>query len=67
MLFGEQVIETYEESTRSHLGLTYKGKTAVGQWTRSEVEIGRELPKPKPLFKKLDEAVVEEELSRLGS
>ncbi|MEM7333712.1 MAG: methionine--tRNA ligase [Chloroflexota bacterium] len=66
-LFGEQVIETYAESARSHLGLTYKGETAVGQWQRVDIEIGRELPKPKPLFKKLDETVVEEELARLGN
>ena len=66
-LFGEQLIETYEEETRSHLGLTYRGETAVGQWSRAEIEIGRELPKPKPLFKKLDKSVVEEELARLGN
>ncbi|MCB9007949.1 MAG: methionine--tRNA ligase [Ardenticatenaceae bacterium] len=66
MLFGEQVVETYAESSKTHRGLTYKGETAVGQWSRTEIPIGRILPKPQPLFKKLDQAVVEDELARLG-
>ncbi len=64
-LFGQQVIETYFEEKRSHIGLTYDGKTAVGQWARSEIPVGRQLPKPMPLFKKLDATVAEEELARL--
>lgn len=66
-LFGEQAVETYTEQTRDHIGLTYKGETAVGAWRRAEIEIGRELPKPKPLFKKLDDSVIEDELARLGT
>lgn len=66
-LFGEQRVETYEEENGSHLGLTYDGETAVGTWQRTEIEPGRQLPKPKPLFKKLDESVAEEELARLGA
>ena len=65
-LFGEQVVEEYAESSRNHIGLTYRGETAVGQWTRTEIPVGRALPKPKPLFKKLDASVVEDELARLG-
>ncbi|WP_420628575.1 methionine--tRNA ligase [Candidatus Leptofilum sp.] len=65
-LFGEQMVQEYAESSRSHTALTYNGDTAVGQWTRTEIPVGRRLPKPKPLFKKLDAAVVEDELSRLG-
>ncbi len=64
-LFGTQQRETYEESTRSHVGLTYDGKTAVGEWTRSIIPVGRQLPKPKPLFKRLETAVVQEEMDRL--
>lgn len=66
-LFGEQVVETYTESTRSHIGLTYKGETAVGSWQRTPIETGRPLPKPQPLFKKLEPSVAEEELGRLDS
>lgn len=65
-LFGEQKVETYEEATKSHVALTYDGETAVGRWQREEIPAGRQLPKPQPLFKKLDESVAEEELARLG-
>ena len=64
-LFGAQKVKTYQESTRSHVALTYAGETAVGAWTRVEIPTGRQLPKPKPLFKQLDESIVETELSRL--
>jgi hypothetical protein len=37
-----------------------------GSWAPSALEPGRELPKPKPLFKKLDPGqVVAEELARM--
>ncbi|HUM71788.1 MAG TPA: class I tRNA ligase family protein, partial [Chloroflexota bacterium] len=65
-LFGEQVTQTYQEKTRSHVGLTYVGGTAVGQWSRNDIPVGRPLPKPQPLFKKLDPTVAQEELQRLG-
>ena len=66
-LFGEQIVENYQESTRSHIALTYNGTTAVGLWQRTEIPVGRQLPKPKPLFKRLETAVAQDELSRLGS
>jgi methionyl-tRNA synthetase len=65
-LFGEQKVETYQESERDHIALTYDPAGAVGSWQRVEVEVGRHLPKPGPLFKKLDQSVVEDELARLG-
>ena len=65
-LFGEQAVETYAESSRDHIGLTYKPENGNGRWLRTELSIGQQLPKPKPLFKKLDQSVVEDELSRLG-
>ncbi|MCA9898501.1 MAG: methionine--tRNA ligase [Ardenticatenaceae bacterium] len=65
-LFGEQVVEEYAESSKVHLGLTYKGETAVGHWSRTDIPVGRSLPAPQPLFKKLDPSVVEDELGRLG-
>jgi methionyl-tRNA synthetase len=64
-LFGEQLIETYQESTRSHIGLTYDGSQAVGTWLRLPVPVGRQLPKPQPLFKRLEPAVADEELALL--
>ena len=65
-LFGTQKVETYQEETRSHMGVTYDGTTAIGTWQRVEIPVGRQLPKPKPLFKKLDESVVADEFARLG-
>ncbi len=66
-IFGNQVIAEYEEPSRKHVALTYDPSPAVGKWERSEIPIGRELPKPQPLFKKLDQSVVEDELGRLGN
>ena len=64
-LFGQQLVETYVESEKSHVGLTYDGKTAVGTWQSTPIPAGRVLPKPKPLFKKLDDSTAQEELARL--
>ncbi len=65
-LFGEQVVETYQETESSHLGLTYNGEAAVGSWERTVIPEGRQLPKPKPLFKRLDPEIADIELARLG-
>jgi methionyl-tRNA synthetase len=66
-LFGRQKVETFSEASRDHVALTYDGSTAVGIWQRAEIESGRQLPQPSPLFKKLEPGVADEELSRLGS
>jgi methionyl-tRNA synthetase len=65
-LFGQQKVETFSEASRHHLALTYDGSTSVGTWQRTEIESGRQLPQPRPLFKKLEPGVADEELSRLG-
>lgn len=65
-IFGEQKVETYQEERRSHVALTYDGRAAVGVWRRQELPVGRILPQPRPLFKKLDPTLAEEELDRLG-
>jgi methionyl-tRNA synthetase len=65
-LFGQQRLQTVEESSRTHVALTYDGTEAAGAWGRLEVPPGRQLPKPRPLFKKLEESVADEELARLG-
>jgi len=64
-LFGRQVVETYQEEKNSHIGLTYDGSLAIGEWRSSQIPAGRQLPKPWPLFKKLDPSVAEEEVDRL--
>ncbi len=65
-LFGRPVIKEYKENTRDHVALTYDGSEAIGQWERIEIPVGRKLPKPSPLFRKLDPSVADEELARLG-
>jgi len=65
-LFGESVVRDLDEATRSHLALTYDGASAVGRWERFIVPAGRRLPPPRPLFKKLEPELIEQELARLG-
>ena len=66
-LFGEQRIETYQEETRAHSALVYEGAGAIGRWAPSELPGGQSLAKPKPLYKKLDDDIVELERARLGT
>jgi methionyl-tRNA synthetase len=65
-LFGTQKIVTYQETTRAHDALTYDPAGATGQWSPSDLQPGQALREPAPLFKKLDEQVIEEERARLG-
>jgi methionyl-tRNA synthetase len=64
---GRQYIGTFEEETRAHQALCYDGSAMVGRWEPSQLPPGQALLKPKPLFKKLDRKVVEEELARMGA
>ncbi|MCL7454409.1 MAG: class I tRNA ligase family protein [Anaerolineae bacterium] len=65
-LLGTLSVETYEEETRSHEALTYDHTGAVGKWAASELPVGQVLREPAPLFRKLDESVIEEEHARLA-
>jgi methionyl-tRNA synthetase len=65
-LFGTQQVVEYQEETREHEALTYDHSGATGTWAKSELPPGQALREPAPLFKKLDESVVEEEYARLG-
>jgi methionyl-tRNA synthetase len=65
-LFGTQHVVEYQEQTRSHEALTYDDSGAIGTWTKSELPSGQALRVPAPLFKKLDESVVQEEYARLA-
>jgi methionyl-tRNA synthetase len=64
-LFGTQHVVEYEEDTRSHQALTYDHGGAIGTWAPSDLSPGQALRPPVPLFRKLDESVVEEEYARL--
>ena len=65
-LFGEQYIENITDSLGSHTALRYNPVPAGGSWQPSQLEPGHKLEKPAPLFKKLEESLIEEERSRLG-
>ncbi len=65
-LFGEQAIESYRESERSHTALVYSDEDSTGRWQPSELEAGQALRPPAPLFRKLDQSIVTEEMNRLG-
>ncbi|GAB4567719.1 MAG: methionine--tRNA ligase [Anaerolineae bacterium] len=64
-LFGRQYVERYQETERSHLALRYDGTDAVGRWAPDPLPPGQALRKPEPLFVKLDETIVSEEVERL--
>jgi len=64
-LFGVQRVIEVQEAARSHLALTYDHSGAVGTWTSSRLPPGQALRRPAPLFKKLDESLIEEEHARL--
>jgi methionyl-tRNA synthetase len=64
-LFGTQHMVEYQEETRSHTALTYDHSGAIGTWAPSTLPAGQALRAPAPLFKKLDESVIEEEYARL--
>ena len=74
-LFGEQYTEDVNDSLGTHKVLRYR----VGQvgreislrdnlphWKPSELKPGQKLNQPGPLFKKLEEKVIEEERAKLG-
>jgi len=65
-LFGEQQILTVEESHRSHQVLSYDASQASGRWEPGTLQPGQPIEQPQPLYKKLDESIIEEERARLG-
>ena len=65
-LFGRQIINEYQEPTRSHIGLTYDSSTITVHWQPSELPIDQKFGVVAPLFKKLDEKIVELERAKLG-
>jgi methionyl-tRNA synthetase len=64
-LFGTHNVTEYQEQTRSHQALTYDHSGAIGTWAPSQLPPGQALREPAPLFRKLDESVIEEEYARL--
>jgi methionyl-tRNA synthetase len=64
-LFGEQYTQKVMDSLGEHNVLRYRG-VDMAHWKPSELQPGAKLNQPAPLFKKLEESVVEEERARLG-
>jgi methionyl-tRNA synthetase len=65
-LLGQLVVKTFQEQTRAHTALCYQAEGLAGRWAPSQLPAGQKLREPAPLFKKLDDSIVEEERARLG-
>jgi methionyl-tRNA synthetase len=63
---GKQIVEEYKEQSGLHTGLTYNRSSIDLQWKPSTIEAGQKLGSIAPLFKKLDEKIVEEERLRIA-
>ena len=57
--------EVEEEGGTSHTVLTGDYASWTGSWAPCELPVGQALREPRPLFRKLDAAVVEEEVARM--
>jgi methionyl-tRNA synthetase len=66
-LFGGLEIVTLQEKERSHRALVYDPAPATGRWEASALAGGRPLGVPEPLYRKLDDSIVEAEQARLGA
>lgn len=72
-LFGEQYIEAVEDSLGVHNVIRYRppslsgaGGAVEAQWKPSKLVPNQQMRQPGPLFKKLEESIIEEERARLG-
>jgi methionyl-tRNA synthetase len=66
VLAGELAFrQVTEDDGRTHEVLTGDYAGWVGRWEPSDLPAGQKLLEPRPLFRKLDESVVEEELRRM--
>ncbi len=65
-LQGSLQIETFAEVTREHQALVYVAGEASGRWAPSELPPGQQLESPRPLYRKLEDEIAEQERGRLG-
>ena len=66
-LFGEQYVETYRDELGEHVALRYRPDRASGRWEPNQLPAGQVLQKPEPLFRKLEESILEKERQRLSN
>ena len=62
---GPVGFEEVDDGGEKHEILTGEYTSWIGEWQPSELPPGQKLLEPEPLFKKLDDSVVEEELARM--
>ncbi|MBI3161414.1 MAG: methionine--tRNA ligase [Chloroflexi bacterium] len=66
-IFGEQYTEDVTDSLGTHKVLRYRPSTSLrAEWKPSELKPGQKLNQPSPLFKKLENEVIDVERGRLG-
>jgi methionyl-tRNA synthetase len=65
-LFGALETETRQDALGEHVVLRYVPGEASGRWEPSQLPPGQALGQPEPLFRKLDDSLVDEERARLG-
>ncbi len=66
-LFGEQYTETKKDNLGAHTVLRYRTGAATGSWAPSNLQARTKLQEPKPLYRKLEPEIAEEERKRLGN
>ena len=66
-LFGVQSTQVIKDSLAEHAVLRYDPQPGCGKWAPGNIQAGRPLRQPAPLFKKLDVKIVEEERARMGT
>jgi methionyl-tRNA synthetase len=66
-IFGAQVIQRVGEGEDTHEVLLYNSESSESTWAFHDLPAGRTLDQPKPLFKKLDTDIIEDELRRMGA
>lgn len=64
-LMGRLYLQEIAEGDKVHRVLRLDRQKTVGEWSPSRLPVGQKLRPPKPLFEKLDEKVIEEEVARL--
>ena len=64
-IMGRQWVEEVKEKNKTHLALRYDGSEVPIRWEPTTLKPGQALRKPKPLFRKLDPKLAEEEVERM--
>jgi methionyl-tRNA synthetase len=67
VIAGPLEFREVDEDGDTHLVLTGDYRSWGGEWSPSELRPGQKLQEPRPLFKKLDPEVADEELARMAA